>query len=54
MTLYIGGRLDVSLVGLFLGSGAAGLYHAAHGPLVLLLWLPQFASSAAQPLATRT
>lgn len=47
-------RVDVVAIGLLLGAGPAGLYHAAYRIVAVLLWIPQLAALALLPLASRT
>jgi O-antigen/teichoic acid export membrane protein len=46
-------RTDVLLLGLLLGTTAAGLYHAPHRVVTALFWIPHFVALALLPILSR-
>jgi O-antigen/teichoic acid export membrane protein len=49
----IASRTDVLLLGLLVGTTAAGLYHAPHRVVTALFWIPHFAALALLPIMSR-
>jgi O-antigen/teichoic acid export membrane protein len=53
LLLRLSTRMDVIILGLFLGAASAGIYNVSYRVIFLLLFIPQFAAVALFPVASR-